>query len=80
MEGAPVSLILDVIVVVLLGLTIVYAARLSLQLRRLRDGRCGQRTGGGTHAGDARTFQEFAAIQFGFIHGVPPGRRSKIHC
>jgi hypothetical protein len=37
MEGAPVSLILDVIVVVLLGLTIVYAARLSLQLRRLRD-------------------------------------------
>lgn len=37
MEGAPVSLILDVVVVVLLGLTIVYAARLSLQLRRLRD-------------------------------------------
>lgn len=37
MEGAPLSLILDVVIVVLLGLTIVYAARLSLQLRRLRD-------------------------------------------
>lgn len=37
MEGAPLSLILDVIILVLLGLTIVYAARLSLQLRRLRD-------------------------------------------
>jgi hypothetical protein len=39
MEGAPLSLILDVVVLVLLGLTIVYAARLSLQLRRLRDSR-----------------------------------------
>ncbi|USO08102.1 MAG: hypothetical protein H6866_02460 [Rhodospirillales bacterium] len=37
MEGAPLSLILDVVVLVLLGLTIGYAARLSLQLRRLRD-------------------------------------------
>lgn len=37
MEGAPLSLILDVVILVLLGLTIVYAARLSLQLRRLRD-------------------------------------------
>lgn len=37
MEGAPLSLILDVVIVVLLGLTIVYAARLSLQLKRLRD-------------------------------------------
>ncbi|MBU6234467.1 MAG: hypothetical protein KGQ41_01365 [Alphaproteobacteria bacterium] len=37
MEGAPISLILDVVILVLLGLTIVYAARLSLQLRRLRD-------------------------------------------
>ncbi|NBX66003.1 MAG: hypothetical protein EBQ96_03300 [Proteobacteria bacterium] len=37
MEGASLSLILDVVILVLLGLTIVYAARLSLQLRRLRD-------------------------------------------
>lgn len=37
MQGAPLSLILDVVILVLLGLTIVYAARLSLQLRRLRD-------------------------------------------
>ncbi|HEY8963954.1 MAG TPA: DUF6468 domain-containing protein [Alphaproteobacteria bacterium] len=37
MTGAPLSLILDVVILVLLGLTIVYAARLSLQLRRLRD-------------------------------------------
>lgn len=37
MEGASFSLILDVVILVLLGLTIVYAARLSLQLRRLRD-------------------------------------------
>lgn len=37
MEGAPLSLIIDVVVLVLLGLTIVYAARLSLQLGRLRD-------------------------------------------
>lgn len=37
MQGAPLTLILDVVILVLLGLTIVYAARLSLQLRRLRD-------------------------------------------
>jgi len=37
MEGAPLSLILDAVILVLLGLTIVYAARLSLQLKRLRD-------------------------------------------
>lgn len=37
MTGAPLSLILDVVILVLLGLTIVYAARLSLQLKRLRD-------------------------------------------
>jgi len=37
MEGAPITLILNVVILVLLGLTIVYAARLSLQLRRLRD-------------------------------------------
>jgi chromosome segregation ATPase len=37
MEGAPIDLILNVVILVLLGLTIVYAARLSLQLRRLRD-------------------------------------------
>lgn len=37
MEGAPINLILNVLILVLLGLTIVYAARLSLQLRRLRD-------------------------------------------
>lgn len=37
MEGAPFALILDVVILVLLGLTIVYAARLSIQLRRLRD-------------------------------------------
>lgn len=37
MSGAPLNLILDVIILVLLGMTIVYAARLSLQLKRLRD-------------------------------------------
>jgi len=37
MEGAPITIILNVVILVLLGLTIVYAARLSLQLRRLRD-------------------------------------------
>lgn len=39
MEGAPLNLILNVVILVLLGLTIVYAARLSLQLKRLRDSR-----------------------------------------
>lgn len=39
MSGAPLNLILDVVILVLLGMTIVYAARLSLQLKRLRDSR-----------------------------------------
>jgi hypothetical protein len=37
MEATPFSVILDVVILVLLGFTIVYAARLSMQLQRLRN-------------------------------------------
>jgi ABC-type transporter Mla subunit MlaD len=37
MEATPLSVILDVVILVLLGATIVYAARLSMQLQRLRN-------------------------------------------